>query len=88
MSENNEPDAIKLAVLAQRLEDLVEDVRELKRNLNTTLETMQKTLTNIELQTSKWKSVGTGIFLTISGVWIIFQWLFKDIHDLLHSIKW
>jgi len=88
MSENNDPDTIKLAVLVQRHEDLAEDVKELKRNLNTTLETMQKTLTNIELQTSKWKSVGTGIFLTISGVWVIFQWFFGDIHDLLHSIKW
>lgn len=87
MLENNELDTIKLAVLAQKHEDLAKELGELKRNLNHTLDTMQKTLGNIEEQTSRWKYVGTGVFLTISGFWIFIQWVFGDLSHLLHSIK-
>lgn len=87
MPENNETDVVKLAKLEQKHEDLAKDVEELKQRMNTTLDTIQKALTNIENQTSKWKYVGTGIFLAVSGFWILIQAVFGDLSHLLHSIR-
>jgi len=87
MLEINEHAIVKLAKLEEKHEVLERELRELKGEIREGLYEITVTLGNIEKQTSRWKFVGVGIGLTLTGVWIVFQWVFGDLSHLIHSIK-